>query len=174
MSKQEPWFIEERAFAFASLVLTNRHDVAVRPYAGRDMAIDLVAEIVRDGKPTLRFFGAQVVGYLDLPAIQNADERVLSHRGRDLFEAGIPLCVFVIGVRKPEGVYRWVVEPIVTDGRAILQPQVLTQRDVQARWQPMDDAGAERLIAKVNAYYDALNAGTPPKPDLGNSEDKRQ
>jgi hypothetical protein len=163
MTKQEPWFIEERAFAFASLVLTKRHDVAVRPYAGHDMAIDLLAEMLKDGKSTLRFLGAQLIGYLDLPVIQNADERVLSHLGRDPFEAGLPLCVFVIGVRKPEGLYRWVVEPIVDQGRAMLQPSVFTEREVQAKWQPLDDAGAGRLIAQVNTYYDALSAAALPK-----------
>jgi hypothetical protein len=164
MAKQEPWFIEERAFAFATLVLTKRNQVTVQRYAGPDMAIDLLVEILKDGKSTLRFFGAQLVGYLDLPTIQDADERVLSHFGRDRFEAGLPLCAFVIGVRKPEGLYRWVVEPVVEDGRAILQPQVFTQREVEAQWQSLDDAGTSRLIAQVNAYYDALNAGSPPKP----------
>src|SRR5262245_38279170 len=139
MTKQEPWFIDERAFAFASLVLTKGHDVTVRPYAGHDMGIDLLAEILKDGKSALRFFGAQLVGYLDLPTIPNADERVLSHLGRDPFEAGLPLCVFVIGVRKPEGLYRWVVEPIVDRGRARLRPHVFTQREVQEKWQPLDD-----------------------------------
>jgi hypothetical protein len=67
MTKHEPWFIEERALAFASLVLTKRNTVAVRPYAGRDMAIDLLVEILKHGKSTMRFFGAQIVGYLDLP-----------------------------------------------------------------------------------------------------------
>jgi hypothetical protein len=165
MKKPEPWFIEERALAFASLVLTRGHEVAVRPYAGRDLAIDLLVEILNNGKSTMRFLGAQLVGYLDLPALRNADERVLSHLGRDPLEAGLPLCAFVIGVRKPEGLYRWVVEPVVADGRAILQPHVHMQPDAQATWQTLDDAGAGRLIAQVNAYYDALNAGSSPKPD---------
>jgi hypothetical protein len=157
MTKQDPWFIEERAFAFASLVLTKHNDVAVRAYAGRDIAIDLLAEILKDGKSTLRFFGAQMIGYLDLPDIRNADERVLSHLGRDPFEAALPICVFVIGVRKPEGIYRWVVEPVVDDGRALLH------RDVEASWQTLDEAGAARLIGQVNAWYDALNGGSTPK-----------
>ncbi len=164
MTKHEPWFIEERAFAFASLVLTKNHDVAVRPYAGHDMAVDLLAEILKDGKSTLRFFGAQLIGYLDLPTTQNADERVLAHLGRDPFEASLPLSAFVIGVRKPEGLYRWVVEPMVDDGRALLQSHALTQREEQAEWQPLDDAGTGRLIARVNAYYDALHVGAQPKP----------
>lgn len=164
MPKQEPWFIEERAFAFASLALTKHHEVAVRPYAGRDMAINLLAEILKDGKSTLRFFGAQLVGYLDLPNIETANEYVRSHLGRDPFEAGLPICALVVGVRKPEGLFQWVLEPTVDDGRAILQPHVLTQREVQAKWRPLDDTGAEGLVAQVNAYYDALNAGTLPNP----------
>lgn len=149
MTKQGPWFIEERAFAFAALVLTKQHDVIVRAHAGTDMAIDLLVEILKDGKSTLRFFGVQLVGYLDLPDIQNADERVLSHLGRDPSEAMLPICVFAIGVRKPEGIYRWIVEPAVDDGRALLH------RDVEANWQTLDDAGAARLIGQVNAWYDA-------------------
>jgi hypothetical protein len=157
MTEQDPWFIEERAFAFASLVLTKRNDVIVQAHAGRDIAIDLLAEILKDGKSTLRFFGAQVIGYLDLPDIQNADERVLSHLGRDPFEAGLPICAFVIGVRKPEGIYRWVVEPVIDDGRALLH------REVESNWQNLDEAGAARLIGQVNAWYDALNGGSTPK-----------
>jgi hypothetical protein len=170
MTKQEQWFMEERAFAFASLVLTKRNDVAVRPYAGRDIAIDLLVEILKGGKSTTRFFGAQMVAHLDLPTIQNADEGVLSHLGRDAFEAGLPLCVFVIGVRKPKGLYRWVVEPVVDNGRALLQPHAPSQRDDEAKWHTLDDAGAERLIAHVNLYYDALNAYSPPKPGGRNSQ----
>jgi hypothetical protein len=156
MPTQEPWFLEERAFAFASLVLTKRREVKVQPYAGRDMAIDLLVEILKDGRPTLRFFGAQVVPYMDLPSAQNADDRVLSHLGRDPFESGLPLCVFVIGVRKPEGIFRWTVEPVVEDGRPFLR------RDVGVRWEALDEAGAGRLIDQVNAYYDALNGGPAP------------
>src|SRR5881296_3422800 len=104
MTKQDPWFIEERAFAFASLVLTKRNDVVVRAHAGADRAIDLLVEVLKDGKSTLRFFGVQLVAYLDLPNIQEGDARVLSHLPRDPSEARLPLCVFVIGVRKPEGI----------------------------------------------------------------------
>ena len=60
MKKQEPWFIEERGVAFASLVLTKHNDV--RPYAGRDMALDLLVELLKGGKSTRRFFGVQLVG----------------------------------------------------------------------------------------------------------------
>jgi hypothetical protein len=155
--EQDPWFFEERAVAFASLVLTNDRDVKVQPYVGHDMGIDLLVEVLKDGKPTLRFFGVQIVPYMDLPTIQNADERVLSHLGRNGFEASLPLCVFVIGVRKPEGIYRWVVEPIVEDGHALLR------RHTKTSWQPLDQRGAARLIGDVNAWYAAHDLGALAK-----------
>jgi len=162
MTQQQPWFIDERAFAFASLVLTQGNDVAVRPFAGRDISIDLLAEVLKDGKSTARFFGAQVIGYLDLPSLARVDERVHSHLGRDPFEAGLPLCAFVIGVRIPEGIFRWVIEPIVDGGRARLQAHVLTQREAQASWQALDDGAVVRIVEQVNAYYDTLNGRTAP------------
>jgi hypothetical protein len=157
MTKQVPWFVAERAEWYASLVLTKRHDVKVQPCTGRDKAVDLLVEVLDDGKPTLRFFGVQIVPYMDLPDIPNGDKRVLSNRGRDLFEAALPLCVFVVGVRKPEGLYRWAVEPVVDDGRAVLH------RAVEANWQPLDEEGAACLIGQVKAWYDALNGGSTPK-----------
>ena len=157
MSSQDPWFFEERAEAFAKLVLTKHNDVKVLPYAGHDMAIDLLVEILNDGKSTFRFFGAQLVPHLDLPDIQDAGPRPLSHLGSDPLEAALPLCVFVIGVRKPEGIYRWVVEPVIKDGRALLH------RDGEPHWQALDETGIARLIGQVNAWYDALNGDSIPK-----------
>jgi hypothetical protein len=151
MTKQEPWFIEERAFAFASLMLTACRDVVVHAHAGTDMAIDLLVEIRKKGKPP-RPFGVQMVGYMDLPDIRHAEERVLSHRADSL-----PICVFVIGARKPEGVYRWIVEPVIEDGQAQLR------QAAEPHWQVLDEAGAARLIDQVNVWYDARKSDFAPK-----------
>lgn len=165
MKKDEPWFFQERAFAFAALVLTSNDDVKVESYVGRDINIELLAEILRNGKPTKRFFGAELVGYMDLPTIENADEGVLGpHLARgDRFEDELPLCVFVVGVRRLEGLYRWVVEPVVENGRAFLEGHAPTCSDVKKMWQKLDDAGARRLIAQVNVYYDAVPGGASPQ-----------
>jgi hypothetical protein len=157
MTKHDPWFFEERAVAFASLMLTKRHDVAVKPRAGADMAIDLLVEVRQDGKPTpQRRFGVQIVSYMDLPSTRDADERVLSHLPRNRLESELPVCVFVIGVRKPEGLFRWYVEPVVEGGR----PRLL--REVKPSWQPLDEAGVDRLIEQVNTWYDASEESPVP------------
>jgi hypothetical protein len=157
MIKQEPWFVEERAVAFASLLLTKRHDVLVRSHTGADIAIDLLIEVLKDGKSALRFFGVQLVGSVDLPNSEDADKRVLSHHARDPSEATLPICVFVIGVRKPEGIYRWIIEPVVEDGRAKLR------RGLEPSWQVLNEAGIDRLIDQVIDWYDALQGALRSK-----------
>jgi hypothetical protein len=157
MSKREPWFFEERAVSFANLRLTKRNGVEIRSHAGSDMGIDLLVELLKDGKSSLRFFGVQLVPYLDLPDPRSADERVLSHTGRDPLEATFPVCVFVIGVRKLDGIYRGVVEPAIQEGRALLV------RDAEPNWQVLDEDGAVRLIDQVNAWYDALQGNPSPR-----------
>src|SRR5262249_2806070 len=108
MTKQRPWFFKERAEAFASLMLTTGNNATNRPQVnGPDRGTDLLVEILKDGKPTLRFFGVRLVAVMDLPEMKSADERALLHSEWDPHEAGLPICVFVIGVRKPEGVFRW-------------------------------------------------------------------
>ena len=149
MAKQDPWFFEERAAAFARLVLTEHKDVKVQPSADPDRLLTFLSSALKDGKTTLRFFGVRLVPYLDLPTSQNAGERVLSHLASDPSRASLPICVFVIGVRKPEGIYRWIVEPVVEDRQALLR------RDGQTDWQTLDEAGVARLIGQVNAWYDA-------------------
>jgi hypothetical protein len=158
MTQEDPWFFEERAVAFASLVLTKRRDVLVGPHAGTDPAVDLLVAIRTAGHSTRRrLFGVRMVEYMDLPNIRDVDERVAAHFSGNHCEVRFPVCVFAIGVRKPEGIYRWVVEPVVEDGRALLR------RDVEANWQSRDEPGAARLIDRVNAWYDALHGGPTPK-----------
>jgi hypothetical protein len=152
MTKEDPWFFEERAIAFASLLLTKRRDVLVRPHAGTDRGVDLLVEIPTAGNSAQRrFFGVQMVEYLDLPDVRDVDERVAPAFSGDHCEVRFPLCIFAIGVRKPEGIYRWVVEPAVEDGKALLR------RDAETNWHTLDEPGAARLIDRVNAWYDALS-----------------
>lgn len=155
MTKQQPWFIEERAAAFAFLMLTTCKDVVVRAHAGTKIAIDLLVEVLKHGKSTSRSFGVQLVGYMDLPDMSQADERVLAHLPRGSPES-MPICVFVIGVRKPEGIYRWVVEPVIEAGQARLI------RVAEPNWQDLDEAGVARLIGQVNDWYDACSGDQLP------------
>jgi hypothetical protein len=131
--KQDPWFFEQRALAFAKVVLTKHHDV--RPLAGTDWGLDLVFEIPANGGSRRRLFGVRIVSFMDLPDTSDIDEQARSRRARNPAIIEFPICDLVIGVRKPEGMYRWDIEPVVDEGRALLS----LNRD--ADWQPLDDGG---------------------------------
>jgi hypothetical protein len=155
MIKRDPWFFEERALAFAKLVLTKHHDV--RPYPpARDSAVDLLVEIHTAVPSRLRLFGVQIVAFMDLPNIPDAEKQSCSHLGKDLLQLELPICVFGIGIRKPEGIYRWVVEPVVENGRPLLH------RVEQANWQPLNEEGVDCLIGQANAWYESLNGNSTP------------
>jgi len=169
MTKQDPWFFEVRAEAFVSLMLTKHNDVKVVPDTGplHDMALNLRVEILKGGKSISRFFYAQLIAHLDLPDMQNVEAGVRSHGltlERNAVEELAPICVFVIGVRKPEGIYRWSVEPVIVDGQASLN------ECSKSNWQTLDEQGADRLISQVNAWYDARNGGSTPKSQCQHSK----
>jgi len=164
MTKEDPWFFQVRAEAFASLMLTKHNEVLVQALRGHDLGVDLLVELLKDGKLTSRRFGVQLVPYMDLPNIQHPAERVLSHFTENHMEAKFPICVFVIGVRKPEGICSWAVEPVIEDFRAVLH------RNVEANWQTLDEEEAARLISQVNAWYDALDISWMPKARQRRSE----
>ncbi|MGL4553389.1 MAG: hypothetical protein ACRC33_19655 [Gemmataceae bacterium] len=154
MTDQEPWFYTERAEAFASLALTEVRDVSVRPYAGTDMAIDLRVELLRGGKPTWQFIAVYLIPYLDQMPPDSADRCVPCSLGRDPVEAQWPVCAFLIEIRKLNGVFRWVREPAVRDGRAEL---IDGEKD---SWHPIDTANITRLIEQAREWYDLRSEAT--------------
>lgn len=152
MTEKDPWFVQERAGAFVYLLLTKRHDVVVTPQAG--MVLDLLAEVRKGKKTTLRFFGVEIVADIDLPTPETATLRMLSQRS----DATLPVSVFAVGVRKPEGIYCWSVEPVIRDGRATLE------RVDRPAWHALDEAGVDQLIGQVAAWYEALGgSGAAPR-----------
>lgn len=157
MTNQSLWFLEERARAFVSLLLTKNPEVALHPHAGREEELDFLVEVRRDDKSTLRFFGVQLVPFLDLPNPSTVDEEFSSNRDRQLRDVGLPLAIFVIGVRQPEGIYRWLVEPVVEEGHALLR------YSESGAWQSLDEGAIARLIERVSTWYEALNGNSSTK-----------
>lgn len=162
MANNEAWFIEERAGRFASFLLTKNEDVVLRDFtvrfrSDRAAVIDFLAEVRQGRKPTMRFFGVQLLGWLSLPSTPSPDQELMERLPGERFDVTLPLCLFLIDVRKPEGSYRWVVEPVIQDGRPVLI------RSKESEWQALDEPGVERLIRQVNEWYDALQSSVVPK-----------
>src|SRR5690606_10814895 len=112
MAKQELGAMRERGEAYASLALTG-HICYSGPGLRRNRHGHRSFEILKEGEASGRFFCVQLANCMDLPSIQDADKFVLTHTGKDPFDLELPICVFVIGVRKPEGIYLWVIEPVI-------------------------------------------------------------
>jgi hypothetical protein len=154
MTEQEPWFVQERAVAFASLILTEQDNVSVRHQDGSE-AMDLLAEVRLYGKSTLRFFGVKL-----LAAVNLADAKAMALPPKAMEGVTLPVCIFVIGAAEPEGVWAWALEPVVEEAGAALRLCVLGD------WQPLGRDTAAQVVKRVNAYYDAL-AGKQPARTRG-------
>jgi hypothetical protein len=158
MSQPDPWFYRLRSVACASLALTKSGEARVQSQAGPETEIGLLVELLRKGKSTLRIFAVRIIAGMDLPSVEEAESQLPSQLRREAAGAALPLCVFLIGVRQPEGLCRWLVEPVVEDGQASLR------RNPEPTWQPLDDAVVNRLLAQVNTWYDALNGPSEAEP----------
>jgi hypothetical protein len=150
MSRQQPWFVRDRATALASLLLTSRKDVDVRQLTDDESGVDLLAEVLKGGAKAGRFFGVQVAGRLDLPDGPTVDPDPRSPRPKRVAEFTMPLCAFLFDVRSNQGFYRWVVEPIIEHGDPKLE------RLTDKKWNKLDEAAVDGMVDHVSAWYDAL------------------
>ncbi len=152
MNDKQPWFVEERATALASLLLTSRKDVLVHvPHSAESAGrIDLLAEVLKDKAAVGRFFCVEVIGRVDLPSIQEIRRTVRLGRKKHQCEYTSPFCVFLFDVRTNHGFYRWLAEPVVVGD----EPTLNEQPDGQ--WLPLNEKVASELVDLVSAWYDAL------------------
>ena len=97
---------------------------------------------------------------LDVPEVAQAERYVLSHP-KLAKGTSVPFCVFAIGVRGPEGRYRWVAEPVIEEGRAYLDTHPRPQ------WVDLNEEAAAALVRRVSEWYDALQATLTPNTPSG-------
>ena len=150
MNEKQPWFVEERATALASLLLTNRKDVVVQPARREDAGFDLLAEVLKNGVSAGRFFGVQVAGRLELPSVEAINRDFRSDGRNGHAEFAIPLCAFLFDVRNNQGVYRWLMEPVLEDGIPKLD------RVGDTRWARLDERTVNTIVDQVAGWYEAL------------------
>lgn len=65
-------------------------------------------------------------------------------------EISLPLCAFVIDVRKNVGYYTWIIEPAIESGNAKLL------WNGESGWKNLDEAAVHALVDKVNRWYDLM------------------
>jgi hypothetical protein len=151
MNDKQPWYVAERALALASLMLTSRKDVVVRPpMGGADDGIDILAEIRRGKAAGGRFFGVQVIGRAELPGLAEIRKRFRAERKKTHAEYTMPVCAFLFDVRTNAGYYRWLVEPVTSDDDAALNGKQ------DSEWAPLNEKAANQIVDRVGEWYETL------------------
>jgi len=150
MPKKDPWFVEERAYAFSGLLLTSRNDLFLHQQRGIDKGIDLLVEVLKSGKHAMRVFGVQLKGCISLPNSKEAIKAFSQIRKKSSVEMNLPLCAFLIDVKKNQGYSRWLVEPVVPMG----EPRLMWNND--SEWQTLNEDALNTIVSQVTAWYDAL------------------
>jgi hypothetical protein len=150
MDKGQPWFVEERAIALASLLLTSRKDLVVTHVPAKDHEYDLLVELVKDHHPWARLFAVQVAGVLELPSVQDIEAKLRKVRPKPRQEYSLPLAAFLWDVRRNEGFFTWIVQPVIQNGAPKLDG--ISKQD----WHKLDESAVNKIVEQVNAYYDAL------------------
>jgi hypothetical protein len=151
----EPWFVAERSEALAGLLLTSREDVRVLNERRHEQGTDFLVEVGTGHPPSAPLFVVQVKGTMS----SNPEDgmRDVEQRFRGSGDPPyLPACVFVVNVRDNKGFYAWVAEPSVeTKGAAL-------QFHETGTFHPLDRAAVDGIIARVNAWYQALHKQLTP------------
>jgi hypothetical protein len=150
MPKSDPWFVSERAYAIAALLLTSRNDLIVRQQYGNDGRVDMLVEVLKNKKHTMRVFGVQLKGFVSLPDLNTADKWFVSSSEKNRTEYSLPLCACLIDVKKKDTYFRWIVEPQVTEG----EPHLI--RPDAAEWKSLTEKNLDEIVTPVNEWYDAI------------------
>lgn len=150
MTRDMREFFEHRAEALATVYLTRRDDLVVNRVVSPAGAADFLVELTPEGESTGRVFGVRVRAFEH--AVHGPDELKvpLSGAAAAVSDAPMPYCAFVFTMQDDRGYFSWLKEPATTPRSG---PGLKAVRE--ARWSKLDDGGMDRLVARVNAWYDA-------------------
>jgi hypothetical protein len=151
--KEQPWFVGQRAFALASVLLSERKELAVWGQPGPDSGIDILAEITDGDRRTGRLFGVEVIGRLPANGHPLEDGAWTSERAEKIRTLMMPVCVFLIDVRANTGLFAWVLEPHENDQAP---PKLVFQ--ATPRWGNLDSAAIDQIVGRTNGWYSMMEA----------------
>lgn len=150
LSKNEPWYLEQRTKNLAIMYLTRRQDLTVT-YQDSKHGLDLIVAIGQNGDYTGRIFGVK----LQAASTSNEATRGVSktwwHKAQALFEdTPFPIIVTIFTMEDDQGYYGWLKEPQLDENgnvRLSLTPDYTLSKLV--------DSDLDAIVAKVNNWYDS-------------------
>lgn len=153
MTKNQPWYLTERAQNLAIISLTENPNVEVMLQQERDAGLDILARLREDGKLRGRFFGVTVKATLAQQSedqVSQSKEFYLTKNELPFFDdIPFPVCLFLFTVDNDQGYWAWVKQPILDPVRGpFLQ---LNDHSKLAKLVP-DEINA--IVSDVAHWYD--------------------
>lgn len=164
MAAEQAWYIAERAEALATLFLTRRDDLEVRPSGryGRDAGYDILVQIKKDHTVTDAAFGIEVKGVRSEKR-RGKSAFLVNYARSEIRAATLPVCIFLFAVDDEQGFYRWLFEPVISpQGKAELRfnlnithddPARREQVSVRSDFAPLTGQAIDAIIEQVKRWY---------------------
>lgn len=152
--EQKNWFVAERAKALATIYITNRDDLDVRPGSEREFGVDFIVDIKNPPNNGFRRFGFLLCGSRRHITKADADKTltVKLKRWRDWKFFPFPVTLFYFSALDDTGFFTWIAEPVILEGTPRLR------HVKEAHSQPLDRESLDRIVASVNDWYDVFYA----------------
>jgi hypothetical protein len=152
MGSPQPWYVEMRAQAHAVLRLTARSglQVTLRPSAD---GVDFLLTLAADGEVSGRHVGVVVKPRVSESEVPRLTPRSVRRERSQFADAVFPVCMVSFSPVGEQGYFRWIIEPSVESGVAVLGYAARTH------FEPLTNDVVDRLVHDVSAWYDARRDG---------------
>ncbi len=127
----------------------GRTDLSVRSENKQDDGVDFVVALKEpDSTLTTKIFVVQVKGTL------SSDQKDWTENVKQLYKKGkalsLPVCVFVVNVRKNDAAYAWVAEPELKGGGVALN------FFEHPEFHELNAEAVDQIIDRVRTWYDSM------------------
>ncbi len=157
MQPTKSWsFGRQRAEHLAILHLTRRSDLLVsEPRLEADNGVDFLVEICKNSRITGRMFGVQVKASTHLQISPLTENEVkIAHRDgaaihlpSTLEDLPFPFCLFLFQMEDDEGYYRWLNQPVITEGISEL---AVNRKNI---FKKLTKESLDDIVEQVNGWY---------------------
>jgi len=154
MEDKKAWYLGERAEQLAIVYLSRRNDLVITRQTGRDLGLDLMVTLTKDGQYTGRVFGVEVKALRSHKQVRqdSSDEDEFQIEVRQMGipkEIPFPLCLFVFTMDNDEGFYKWIKSPIFE----LNKPSTLVIDETKT-FRRLSDQALDDIIEQINNWYE--------------------
>src|SRR5438270_796366 len=146
--KSQPWFVEKRAQAYVSSLL-SWHDVVVRDQNEQDYGVDLVIDLRKNGHETGRLLAVTLKGYVEYPSVVDLNKTISRQVKAPREELVLPFVAFVVQVKHLDARYAWISKPSVNGVAHLSAP-------IEYEWRELNDKAMGTILNEVSVFWEIL------------------